>query len=37
MNIGDLLSKVRQIGDKAPKPSGDENGPAAGKNKAAGK
>jgi flotillin len=37
MNIGDLLSKVRQIGDKAPKPSGDENSPAAGKNKAAGK
>jgi len=37
MNIGDLLSKVRQIGDKAPKPSGDENGPGAGKNKAAGK
>jgi flotillin len=37
MSISDLLSKVRQIGDKAPKPSGDENGPAAGKNKAAGK
>jgi flotillin len=37
MSISDLLSKVRQIGDKSPKPSGDENGPAAGKNKAAGK
>jgi flotillin len=37
MSIGDLLSKVRQIGDKSPKPSGDENGPGAGKNKAAGK
>jgi len=36
MNIADLLSKVRQIGDKSPKPSGHDDGPAAGKN-AAGK
>jgi flotillin len=37
MSIADLLSKVRQIGDKAPKPSADESSPAAGKNKGAGK
>jgi len=37
MSIADLLSKVRQIGDKAPKPPGDDDTPAAGKSKAAGK
>jgi len=36
MSISDLLSKVRPIGDKAPKPSGHDEGPAAGKS-AAGK
>ena len=38
MSITDLLSKVRQIGDKTPKPSGDDDGPSANlKSKAAGK
>jgi flotillin len=37
MSITDLLSKVRQIGDKAPKPSGDDDAPSAGKGKAASK
>jgi flotillin len=37
MSITDLLGKVRQIGDKAPKPSGNDDGPAAGKTKATGK
>jgi flotillin len=38
MSITDLLSKVRQIGDKAPKPSGDDDGPGSNlKSKAAGK
>jgi flotillin len=37
MSITDLLSKVRQIGDKAPKPSGHDDGPPAGTSKAAGK
>ncbi|HKF21946.1 MAG TPA: SPFH domain-containing protein [Candidatus Angelobacter sp.] len=37
MSITDLLSKVRQIGDKAPKPAGDDDTPAAGKGKAASK
>jgi flotillin len=38
MSITDLLSKVRQIGDKAPKPSGDDDGPGPNmKSKAAGK
>jgi flotillin len=36
MSITDLLSKVRQIGDKSPKPSGDDDAPS-GKGKAAGK
>jgi flotillin len=38
MSITDLLSKVRQIGDKAPKPSGDDDGPGPNvKSKAASK
>jgi flotillin len=37
MSITDLISKVRQIGDKSPKPSGDDDGPSAGKSKAASK
>ena len=37
MSITDLLSKVRLIGDKAPKPSGDDDGPAGGKAKGAAK
>jgi flotillin len=37
MSITDLLSKVRLIGDKGPKPSGDDDGPAGGKAKSAGK
>jgi flotillin len=37
MSITDLISKVRQIGDKAPKPTVDDDGPAAGKAKTAGK
>jgi flotillin len=36
MSITDLISKVRQIGDKSPKPSGDDDAPA-GKGKAASK
>jgi len=37
MSITDLLSKVRLIGDKAPKPPGDDEAPSAGKAKSAGK
>jgi flotillin len=37
MSITDLLSKVRLIGEKAPKPSGDDDAPSAGKGKSAGK
>ena len=37
MSIADLLSKVRLIGDKAPKPSGDDDSAATGKAKTAGK
>jgi flotillin len=37
MSITDLLSKVRQIGDKTPKPSGDDDASSAGKSKAASK
>jgi flotillin len=37
MSITDLISKVRQIGDKSPKPSGDDDGPAGGKAKSAAK
>ena len=35
MSITDLLSKVRLIGDKTPKPSGDDDGSASGKAKSA--
>jgi flotillin len=35
MSITDLLSKVRLIGDKAPKPSGGDDAPAASKAKSA--
>ncbi|HEY6273444.1 MAG TPA: SPFH domain-containing protein [Terriglobales bacterium] len=37
MSITDLLSKVRLIGDKSPRPSGGDDTPAAGKAKSAGK
>jgi flotillin len=37
MSITDLLSKVRLIGDKGPKPSGDDDAPAGGKAKGASK
>jgi flotillin len=37
MSITDLISKVRQIGDKSPKPSGDDDAPATGKAKTVGK
>ncbi len=37
MSITDLISKVRLIGDKSPKPSGDDDAPAAGKAKTVGK
>ncbi len=37
MSIADLLSKVRMIGDKAPKPSGGDDVSAGGKAKTAGK
>jgi flotillin len=37
MSITDLISKVRQIGDKSPKPSGDDDSPASGKARSAGK
>jgi flotillin len=36
MSIAELFSKVKQIGDKSPKPSGDDDAPA-GRSKAAGK
>ena len=36
MTMADLFSKVKQIGDKTPKPSGDDDAPA-GQAKAAGK
>jgi flotillin len=36
MTMADLFSKVKQIGDKSPKPSGDDDAPA-GKARAAGK
>jgi flotillin len=35
MSITDLLSKVRLIGDKTPKPAGDDDAPGAGKAKSA--
>jgi flotillin len=37
MSITDLISKVRLIGDKAPKPGSGDGGPDASKSKAAGK